>query len=218
MDKQKYASAIINTYYRASFWTFVSVALLISNVLLSVFVVTADTSEKTIIVPPDLEKSFFVKGDELSPEYIEQMAKYFSQLLLTYHKQNAQSQFNTILRHTNPLVYGEMNTRFLIEVERILRNDISSVFYLMGIHIKNNSAVLIGEQLGMVGSQVVSKNKKTYQINFNYDSGKLTIVGFNEVIKTSSGKYEVIKEENQVMIDPPDFSEKIDTEVKNDKK
>ena len=217
MDKQKYASTVISAHYRASFWMFISVALLISNVLLSGFVFTADTSEKTIIVPPELEKSFFVRGNEVSPEYIEQMAKYFSQLLLTYHKQNAQSQFNTILRHTNPAVYGEMNTRFLMDVDRISRNDISSVFYLMGIHIKKNAAVLVGEQLGMVGSQVVSKNKKSYKIDFDYDGGKLTIVGFNEVIKNSSGSYDVIKQEEKMMIDTPVSSEKINTEVKNDK-
>ena len=104
-----------------------------------------------------------------------------------------------------------------MDVDRISRNDISSVFYLMGIHIKKNAAVLVGEQLGMVGSQVVSKNKKSYKIDFDYDGGKLTIVGFNEVIKNSSGSYDVIKQEEKMMIDTPVSSEKINTEVKNDK-
>ncbi|MBQ4840004.1 type IV conjugative transfer system protein TraE [Pseudoalteromonas luteoviolacea] len=200
MDKKKYTSTVINANYKATLWMGVSAVLLASNVMLSSFVMTADTSEKTIVVPPQMDKPFSVQGNEASPEYIEQMARYFSQLLLTYHKKNAQSQFDTILHYTDPSVYSEMKTRFSLDYDRISRNDISSVFYLMGIHIKKNVAVITGELNGFIGSHLVSKKQKTYELRFNYN-GNLSITGFNELQKDSVGSYEIIKPDEEVMIE-----------------
>lgn len=200
MDKQKYASAYINANYKSSLWMGVAGILLASNVMLASFVMTANTSEKTILMPPELEKPFFIHGNEVSPAYIEQMAKFFSQQLLTYHKKNAKYQFDSVLRHTDPSVYSEMKTRFMVDIDRISRNDISSVFYLMGIHIKKNVAILTGEQNGFIGSHLVSKKQKVYELRFNYN-GKLSITGFNEVEKNALGGYGVIHQNDEMMIE-----------------
>jgi len=200
VDKQKYSSTVINANYKASLWMGVAGVLLLSNLMLAGFVVTADTSEKTIVVPPQVDTPFSVQGNEVSPAYIEQMARYFSQLLLTYHKQNAQAQFDTVLHYTDPSVYSAMKTRFAVDYDRISRNDISSVFYLMGIHIKKDVAVITGELNGFIGSHLVSKRQKTYKGRFKYN-GKLTITGFNELEKDSVGSYQVVKPNEEVMIE-----------------
>jgi len=202
VDKKKYTSTVINANYKANLWMGIAAIMLVSNVMLAGFVATADTSEKTIVVPPQVEKPFTVQGNEVSPAYIEQMARYFSQLLLTYHKQNAQSQFDTVLHYTDPSVYSEMKTRFAVDYDRISRNDISSVFYLMGIHIKKNVAIISGELNGFIGSHLVSKKQKTYELRFNYN-GQLTITGFNEMQKDSVGSYEVVKPEDEMLIETP---------------
>lgn len=205
MDKQKYTSTVINANYKATLWMGIAAIMLVSNVMLAGFVVTADTSEKTIVVPPQVEKPFTVQGNEVSTAYIEQMARYFSQLLLTYHKQNAQAQFNTVLHYTDPSVYSEMKTRFAVDYDRISRNDISSVFYMMGIHIKKDVAVISGELNGFIGSHLVSKKQKTYELRFNYN-GQLTITGFNELQKDSVGSYEVVKPDDEMLIETPSAS------------
>ena len=210
MDRQKYSSKVINANYKATLWMGLAVALLASNVMLASFVMTADTSEKTIVVPPQMDKPFSVHGNEVSPEYIEQMARYFSQLLLTYHKSNAQSQFNTVLYYTDPSVYSEMKTRFSIDYDRISRNDISSVFYQMGIHIKNNVAYISGELNGFVGSHLVSKRQKTYELRFSYN-GNLTITAFNEIKRDSMGAYEVIEPDEEMMIETTNTSDSSDS-------
>lgn len=219
MDKKKYNSTVVNANYKATLWMGVAALLLISNVMLSGFVITADTSEKTVIVPPKIDKPFSVQGNDVSPEYIEQMARYFSQLLLTYHKKNAQSQFDTILHYTDPSVYSEMKTRFSLDFDRISRNDINSVFYLMGIHIKKNVAIITGELNGFIGSHLVSKKQKTYELRFNYN-GKLTITGFNEMQKDSVGIYNIVKPDDEILIEaqpePQKFTESFGSDVKND--
>ena len=202
MDKRKYTSTVINANYKASLWMSLSALLLVSNVMLSGFVLTADTAEKTIVVPPRLDKPFSVQGNDISPDYIEQMARYFSQLLLTYHKHNAKAQFDTVLHYTDPSVYSEMKTRFALDHDRISRNDISSVFYLMGLHIKKNVAIISGELNGFVGSHLVSTKQKTYALHFHYDN-QLRLTGFNALQQDSSGAYEVVKPHDDVMIETP---------------
>jgi len=174
--------------------------LLLSNVMLASFVMTADTTEKTIVVPPQLQQPFFVQGNDLSASYIEQITRYFSQLLLTYHKQNAQAQFNTVLHYIDPSVYEEMKARFAIDFDRIARNDMSSVFYLMKIHVRKNTAHITGELNGFIGSHLVSKKRKTYELRFNYN-GTLTITGFNEFQKNSGGSYQMVKPDEEVMLE-----------------
>jgi conjugal transfer pilus assembly protein TraE len=202
VDKRKYTSTVINANYKASLWMGLSALLLVSNVMLAGFVLTADTSEKTIVVPPQLDQPFSIQGHDVGPEYIEQMARYFSQLLLTYHKQNAQAQFDTVLHYTDPSVYSEMKTRFALDRDRISRNDISSVFYLMGIHIKKQVAIISGELNGYVGSHLVSTQQKTYALHFHYDN-QLRLTGFNELQQDSMGSYEVVKPDDEVMIETP---------------
>lgn len=181
MVKNNYVSAIVNSEYNKVFWMGVSGVLLISNVMLSSFVMTATTTEKTIVTPPVVTKAFWVKGDEISKEYIEQMADYFSQQLLTYQVDTAQSRFDTVLHFVDAQHYAEMKSRLGSDAERIKRNEMSSVFYSQGIHIKEKSAIITGELVGMVGEQIVSRAQKNYEIKFAYNNGALTIESFQEV-------------------------------------
>lgn len=203
MDKAKYASALISANYKSGLWMIIAGLMLFSNVCLAVFVLTADTSEKTIVVPPDLEKPFSVKGDELSSEYIEQMTRYFSQLLLTYQPQNANAQFGSVLRFTSPSIYGELKARFDLDEERINRNSISSVFYLKSINIKKNVALIEGEQLAIVGSRLVSNKQKKYRLEYTYNSGRFYLSAFNEMRRGASGEDEFLPAENVELVEVP---------------
>ncbi len=206
MDKVKYASMAVNAGYRSVFWMIVAVVLLLLNLMLASFILTSDMSEKTIVVPAKIDEPFSVQGDQLSPSYVEQMARHFSHLLLTYHKQNAQYQFDTVLRYTDPAFYNDMKTRFAMDVERIRRNDIRSVFHPMKIHVKENTAMITGELNGFVGGHLVNTHVKTYELRFNYTSN-LTLAAFNELTKNPAGFYDRVEQDEGFMIDQISSSE-----------
>lgn len=200
MDKVKYASMAVNANYKSLVWMSVAALLLLSNLMLAGFVLTSDMSEKTIVLPAWVDQPFSVQGDQLSTSYVEQMARHFSHLLLTYHKQNVQYQFDTVLRYTDPAIYNEMKTRFAVDVERIQRNDIRSVFHPMKIHVKENTAHITGELNGFVGGHLVNTHVKTYELRFNYTSN-LTLAAFNELIKNPAGSYDRVEQDEHFMID-----------------
>ena len=160
MTKEKYLSSLVSANYKTAVWMIAAGVLLASNLLLTVFLFTMDLSEKTIIVPPELDKPFSIQGETVSAAYIEQMAKYFIQLLLTYHSDNVSAQYEMVLHHVDPRVYSELKAQLSAQAERIHRNEIGSVFYLMGVQIAQKKATLTGELVGMVGKKIVSRKQK----------------------------------------------------------
>jgi type IV conjugative transfer system protein TraE len=154
--------------------------LLAVNAMLAVFVVRADTREKTIIVPPHFDRPFAVRGSELSPAYIEQMGRYFASLLLTYHKQTARAQFHAALQYFAPQGYGKAKAALDAEAERIERNGLAAAYYISSVEITANTACITGTSLGMMGKQIVSRQMRSYSITFHYGSGQLFITDFHE--------------------------------------
>ena len=49
---------------------------LLTNVLLAAVLLTMDRTVRTLFVPPEITKSFWVDGRKLSPEYLEQMGDW----------------------------------------------------------------------------------------------------------------------------------------------
>ena len=89
----------------------IAVLMAVCNLVLVTWLVRVDVREKTIVTPPVLEKSFWVHGDDVSPEYLEQMALFFAGLALTYHPDNVDDQVRLFLRYADPLVYGALAAR-----------------------------------------------------------------------------------------------------------
>lgn len=201
MDKKTYKSWITGSHITKTIWMGIAGLLLVSNVLLSFFVVTADTSEKTIVTPPHFEKPFSVTANEVSPEYTEQMARYFAYLLLTYQPNTAEAQFQDVVRYAHPSVHSGMQTNFMLDVERIRRNNISSVFYPMGIHVSDTVATVRGEQAVFIGSQLVNKREMVYRFEFVYDGGQFSFISYNELKKGSDGTFQPVAPDKGVLVE-----------------
>jgi len=185
VDKNKYASYFVNVSAQNKFWLLMSLGLLASNLLLSATLLFMDKTQKVVVTPPDFDRPFWVKGKEASAEYIESMARYFSQLMLSYNKESAKSQFEIFLKFANPEVYGLLKNKLYDDVDRIRLKEISSAFYLMSIHVKKQTAVVGGEQVTMMGSQIVARSQKYYEFRMRYTSAGISVLGFSEVKPTS---------------------------------
>lgn len=183
MNKDKYLSALVSANYKTAVWMLMSGALLVTNLILCLFLFTADLTEKTIVVPPDLVKPFSIHKNQISPSYIEQMTHYLSQLLLTYHDDNITAQLDSVLRHADPAAYAHLKAEFHAQAERVSRHQIGSVFYPMGIHIAKLTATINGELVSMIGQKIVSRKQKYYQFQYDYRNGSFYLVKFQELEK-----------------------------------
>ena len=85
-------------------------------------------SERVIVVPPAVHKSFWVENDKVSAEYLEQMAYFLIQLALNVTPQSVDYQSKLLLHYVAPASYGEIKTAMTIVGERLKRDSASTVF------------------------------------------------------------------------------------------
>ena len=181
MRESRYRSLLTETLWRRNLWMAVALLMALSNVALGYWVLTTDVREKTIVVPPRFEKSFWVHGDAVSPEYLEQMAVYFAGLALTYNPDNIGHQVSQFLRYADPESYGALAARLEGDARKIERNRLASVFYPQEVRLKGERVLLAGQLTTLVGNKQTEQRQARFLIRFTYRDGRLFVSQFTEV-------------------------------------
>lgn len=196
MLKGTYTSRLVDANFTAKLWMCIGVSMMVVNALLAVKIFTTHEKEKTILVPSAITKPMWIKGEAMSPTYVEELGRYFANLLLVYQKETAQAQFNEVLRFVAPEIYPKIKTKLDQDADRISRTQISSIFYLTTIHVKETTAFVTGDVKAFVGGALAKSGEKTYQFTFEQTGGGVRITAFKEVKRTNKGEYEpVVSEE-----------------------
>jgi conjugal transfer pilus assembly protein TraE len=140
-------------------WMKAMIILSIANAILAISL--AQRHEKTILVPTSLHKSFWVQGDDVSKEYLEEMGVYIAKLLLDLSPSSVVHNHTTLLRYATPEAYGTLKAQFVKEEAEYSALQLST-------HFKPTS---------------VLANPKTYSVEIK---GALTRYVAGKDIKTSS--------------------------------
>lgn len=192
MLKGTYTSRLVDANFTTRLWMLIGLSMMLINGLLTVKILATDVTEKTILVPGGLSKPLWVQGETLSPQYIEEVARYFANLLLVYQKATARAQFDEVLRYVSPDIYAQVKAELDREADRISRTQISSIFYMTGVHVVNQTAYVSGQTRAFVGAALAAEKEKTYQFDFAQGEGGLRITAFKEVRRNSTGGYDPI--------------------------
>lgn len=201
MKEVRHEGLVAQLFTKLNAWMLVGIAMGVSNLLLVFLVLTSQTPEKTIVVPADVNKSFWVQGDKVAPEYLEQMAAYFANNLLTYNPENAVGQFETVLRFADPRANMELRKALTADLEDIRSKQRGSVFYIQQTKVKGKQALLFGQKIDMATGVVIGSQIKGYAIDFDYRNGKLFVASFKEVPMGAGGINEY--EKNLRLSDAP---------------
>jgi conjugal transfer pilus assembly protein TraE len=157
--------------------------LLILCFILSLLCFYFNGRERVIVVPPRIERSFWVTQNELSPEYLSEMTTFFAYLRLNTTPQSADSQRQLLLRYVDPRYFGILNTQLIQEHDRLVARHISSAFYPVTVQVNTQkmSATIIGDLMSMVGKETVASQRIAYQVQYRYEQGRLLVSQFREV-------------------------------------
>ena len=85
-------------------------------------------SERTILVPPEVHQTFWVSGQKVSTEYLQEMAYWYSGLALNVTPHVADYQKNLFLKYAAPSEYGRLQAEFGARTEFIRKNNASTQF------------------------------------------------------------------------------------------
>jgi len=133
--------------------------------------------ERVVIVPPVVEKEFWVDAQNVSPTYLEQFGCFLGQLILAKSPQSAASQRTVLLRHTAPEYVGTLKQRLIEEEEILKKQSASYVFYPIDIKANTDqmSLLLTGDRLVYIGGKEIYKEREGYILRFSYSGSRLLL-------------------------------------------
>ena len=139
-------------------------------------------SERTILVPPEVHKTFWVSDQKVSAEYLEEMAYWYAGLVLNVTPHLADYQKNLFLKYAAPSDYGRLQAEYGARTEFIRKNNASTQFSPQSV-MPDEAAMkvaLTGVLLTWVGDKKASEKQTTYVVGFRYLNGRLHVSEFKE--------------------------------------
>lgn len=157
-----------------------SMLLCLMQVLVMFFLIGR---EKIILVPPNIEKSFWVTASHVSPEYLSEMTTFFANLRLNITPESAGIQRDSILRYTDPVYYNTLKTQLVQEADRVTDQHISMAFFPVNVKVdsKHFKAIIEGDLKSYVGEDSLPTKRVNYLVTYRYDAGRLLVKSFEEV-------------------------------------
>ncbi|HCU07346.1 MAG TPA: type IV conjugative transfer system protein TraE [Holosporales bacterium] len=140
--------------------------------------------ERVIISPPELNQSYWVEGHRFSASYLEEMAVFFSHLMLDVTESNVLAQGDIVLRYVLPEAYGTFKAKILDDRIKLQKMQLSLHFTPKTIEVVAGLVVEVAGVLAHhVASSRVAQSNDIYRITFANKKGRLFLAAF-ELIKS----------------------------------
>jgi conjugal transfer pilus assembly protein TraE len=170
----------------------VALAVMGVGVLFLVFTVLSLVgSERTIVVPPNIEKTFWVSKDKVSGEYLEQMAGFMTWLVLDVSPSTIDWKRNVLLTYVAPDDFASLKTQMDLEAERLRSNNATTAFQIQQFtaNEKQQSVVATGRLRRQInGVDVGDPVVRSYLIQFKHSGGRVHLSAFKEIPYGQNGQ------------------------------
>jgi conjugal transfer pilus assembly protein TraE len=157
---------------------------LVLNILLVVFLFFMIGRERIVVVPPEINKAFWLTSNRVSPDYLSEMVLYLNSLSFNLTPANANMQHRVLLRYVDPSYYETVKIKFIEIEDRVKKEHITMAFYPSEppkVDANKLIARITGDLQYTVGDIQLPPQRVTYQYGFRYTQGRLTLTSFPEV-------------------------------------
>ena len=183
MHWSTYQSVLQKLYHHRNGYLLLSAGLLLLNILLVLLAMSLENRERIILIPPTIERSFWVNQKSVSPEYLAEMSTFFVGLRCSVTVSNASAQRDILLRYIEPRFYDSLKNTLIQEAQQLSKNHVSTVFYPTSVQVdaKQFLAHVTGDLIAIVGNTTLPAQRVTYQLRYRYDTGRLWVSAFEEI-------------------------------------
>ena len=135
--------------------------------------------ERIIVVPPKIEKEFWVDSDSVSESYLEQMGAFLGSLALAKSSESYIMRTKLLLKYTSPSFEGALRQQLTKEFELLKRENASYVFFPFSIqtNARDLTVLLEGDRILYAGGKEISNTKESYEMSFEYSGGRILLTG-----------------------------------------
>ncbi|MAX00640.1 type IV conjugative transfer system protein TraE [Sphingomonas sp. 179-I 2A4 NHS] len=139
--------------------------------------------DREIVLQPVLRSPVTVSSAGVSREYLEMITRDVVVLTLDRSPQNLEYWMNAVLEITSPRTQGKIKGDLLKIVNEQRGSSISQFFTIesMDIDPKNLRSEVTGELHTIVGNKVISRERRTFRYDWEYEGLSLRLVGFGMV-------------------------------------
>lgn len=164
-------------------WLGALVISVTTNLLLAVGLATADRTHREIVVPPEINKTFWIEDKKASASYLEQMGLFMLMNALNVTPLSADYQMKQILKYTTPAYYGTLEKHLTAQAKRLVRDNVSTTISVTGITVdENRQAVLFDAVLNTaLADKRVSQEAKKYEVLFTMNNGRIYLNELREL-------------------------------------
>ncbi len=138
--------------------------------------------DRTVVTPPNLEKSFWITSSTASASYIEQMALWSAGLILDVTADNVEFKSRLLLEYAHPQAHGTLKERQALEARRLKRDNAATYFVMQTIRSvpEQLAAVITGRLNTLINGTPVTQVEKHYLVRFAIDGGRAHLIEFSE--------------------------------------
>jgi conjugal transfer pilus assembly protein TraE len=165
----------------------IQLVLLVISGLVNLFLVwglvSLASAGRTIVLPPTVEKSFWVEKDNVSASYLEQMAGYVAYLSLQSSPATVEYQNKMMLEYVAPSAYGRLKQEMDYYAEKLRKGNISQTFVPKAFEVNaaRKSVLVSGVMTTYVNEKPVGQKEVAVAVGFEIVHGKLYVKSFKEV-------------------------------------
>jgi conjugal transfer pilus assembly protein TraE len=183
MDFQRHSGDLQSLRHR-NIRLSLAVALLSgSHVIALVVILNLLGAVRTVVVPPEIHKTFWVSASHASPQYLEQMASFIAWLVLDVSPGSIDWKKDTLLGYVTPEQHGAFKTRQELESDRLKRINASTAFAPQQLQVNEQaqSVIVRGRLRTFVNGLETTTELRAYQVEFGYASARLHLKTFKEI-------------------------------------
>lgn len=170
------------TSVRKSMWLLLALSIA-TNLVLAVIAITSKTTHRETLVPPSINKGFWVDGETLDPAYMEQMGKFLLDLALNNTPVNCDMNRTALLKYVGSGSYAAINTQQSANCKIILAGRISTFFAAQTVAIKSSTRemIYVGATSRWLNDKKLPDKQQAYRLKFGYSGGRIYLQELLEV-------------------------------------
>ena len=179
---EKFISESDNMASELRFYRIVISGLIVLVIFQSSLIYRTMGLEKTILVPPEVNKSFWVTGTDVSKDYLDQMAYWYAGIVLNATPKTAEYQKTQFLRHARPDQLGRLTAEANKRLEYIIKNGASTMFTVesMTVDTRTKRVSIYGSLSTYLEEKRIEQRPAYFAIGFDYINSMLYVTDFKE--------------------------------------
>ena len=138
---------------------------------------TRINEQKIVFMPPKvITQEMWVKGNEVSKSYLQDMGQFIASNLLNITKDNAKNNVDNIMHLIEPQFYNKVRAELIAQTEYIINNSISRTFFVSSVNADTKGLIkVMGVIKDIIGDKVVNSENYIVEIGYKMEQGRFWI-------------------------------------------